>query len=79
MKSLHEAGLSESTILTRRDKAQALILFLQSRGVEATDAITQADIDAFLMLYINNTIKYREAILCALRSFLVICTKKDIP
>ena len=70
MKSLHEAGLSELTILTRRDKAQALILFLQSRGVEATDAITQADIDAFLMLYINNTIKYREAILCALRSFL---------
>ena len=70
MKSLHEAGLSESTILTRRDKAQALILFLQSRGVEAADAITMTDIDAFLLLYINNAIKYREAVLCALRSFL---------
>ena len=70
LKFLHEAGLSGSTILTRKDKAQALILFLQSRGVEATDAATQSDIDAFLLLYINNTIKYREAILCALRSFL---------
>ena len=70
MKTLHEAGLSESTILTRKDKAQALILFLQSRGVEAADAIALADIDAFLLLYINNAIKYREAILCALRSFL---------
>lgn len=70
MKTLYEAGLSESTILTRKDKAQALILFLQSRGVEAADAVTQTDIDAFLLLYINNAIKYREAILCALRSFL---------
>ena len=70
MEALKEAGLSESTILTRKDKAQALILFLQSRGVEAADAITLADIDAFLLLYIDNTVKYREAILCALRSFL---------
>lgn len=70
MRSLHEAGLSGSTISICRDKAQALILFIQSRGMEATDAMTQADIDAFLMLYANNTIKYREVIHCSLRSFL---------
>ena len=70
MESLKAAGLSQSTILTRKDKAQAFILFLQSQGVDDADTITLADIDAFLLLYMDNTVKYRETILCALRSFL---------
>lgn len=70
LKYLETSGLSESTILTRKDKTQAFLLFLASRGVSDVDAISATDIDAFLLLYINNEIKYREAILCVLRSFL---------
>lgn len=62
--------MSETTILTRKDKTQAFLLFLTSRGIADVDAISVTDIDAFLLLYINNEIKYREAILCVLRSYL---------
>lgn len=69
LQHLEQSGLSESTVLTRRDKVQAFLLFLKSRGIGDSDAISAIDIDAFLHLYADNTIKYREAILCALRSF----------
>lgn len=70
LKFLETSDLSETTILTRKDKTQAFLLFLASRGIAYVDAISVTDIDAFLLLYINNEIKYREAILCVLRSFL---------
>jgi|LSQX01.3.fsa_nt_gb site-specific recombinase XerD len=67
---LSECGLAIATYQTLLGYTRKFILFLENRGICSSEHIEVSHLDEYLMLYKDNSIKYRGTILYALRKYL---------
>lgn len=70
LSSLAERELSRPTVNDRKKGAANFILFIFGEGVEHSDQIEPGHVDSYLMQFRDMSIKYRAAIVCAIKDYL---------